>query len=499
MMRELPVFYQFYIYLGFAATVVYCIEGIRSIFYYRKDQNYFALNFVGLCFTAALYSGLGWFGMAFKGVVPVPAIKHTLWLVGLLTNLFYFRAITNYLSISGQFVRWTQILLLIGIVLFASLGLHYWITDTSFLYVPHAGTPSSLFKELTGAYQTRPTGLMVSLSMLFVVLFLVSFIFLLRQIFRHTSGEYLLKVGVVITIASVLNEIFNATGVISSVSFMFLSKGIEILRISEYLKRKTYQHIASLQFQLTEVSKRAATAFITSGLVHDIKGPLTVVLAYIAKIKSSASKVKGSSSLGNDLLATQLSADLQLSADKLSRNIERIQQMITSYLDLLRNSRNPHHQKLRLDTLIQGALELSEPRIQSTGVPPVVYEPVPDVSLLGTKSQLEMVFANILNNAIDAVRGHDRPLVQIRFRQEGGVIVVCVTNSGVMPEDLLQQIQNGEAVTSKGDFGNGIGLRIVTELCRVHGAAIKIFNEEKSTHVEVSFPTLDSFQTVKAA
>jgi signal transduction histidine kinase len=490
-MLEIPIQYRLYVFLGFAAAMIYFLESLRGFIYLKTERSRLSLNFLSLCITTTLYSSLFWFGIAFKGALPVTHVKHLLWLFGVLTNLFYFETIVGYLDIEDRFSRFVTQISILGTAIFAFFELHYLVTGKSLLFESLSWQTQSYFQVMSGSNETTPTLLMKLLAAVFVGIFLMNSVYLLKKIFAHSKKEYLLKLGALVTILSVLNEIFNATRIVDSVSIMFLSKGIEILRVSEFFRRKHVEQAVYLQAQLSEVSKKAAAAFITSGLVHDIRGPLTVILGNLMRIQAVAIFLRKADAKTETKEFLKMSQDLDLVAEKFKGNVGRIQSMISSYLGLLKESNQVNSEPITLESLIKGALELSESRLHTANIRAVSVDAIPEVSISGVKAQLEMMFANIINNAVDAVKGVNQGWIKINFTTEATEVRISVVNSGIIPAAVIDQILKGEGVTSKGDLGYGIGLRIVAELCRAHRAQLNIYNRDHATHVEIRLPLLE--------
>lgn len=491
MMADVPVLFKIYSFFGFAASLVYGIESVRALTFFKNDKSTLSLFFFGLCSSMTLYAGIYWFGIAFKGTLSIIHIKHWLWLVGILANLFYFETIVGYLDVRNKFTDWIRKISILGVTLFASFEIHYLSTGDSLIFTNKPYETASSFQILTGANLASPTAFMKLMAVLLILVFLSSTSFLAIKIFTHKYKNYTLKFGILITLISVCNEVLNATHIIDSVSIMFLSKGIEIFRVSEFFRRKNYERINALRTELQEVSKKAAMAFITSGLMHDLRNPITAILGHLNSVKLYSGSIKKHLSQNTNNEIESIVQKLENSTSKIATNIQRIQTMITSYLDLIKNSSTPKFQKLQLDDVLKGALELSESRVQNSGVKPELIGNLPTESFNGVKVQIEMIFANIINNALDATKDTKNASIKISSFIQNKSIVVRISNTGTIPDNIIKKLKGGESVTSKGDDGYGIGLRISNELCIANKSQLAIFNADNESHVEVMFSIIE--------
>jgi signal transduction histidine kinase len=80
--------------------------------------------------------------------------------------------------------------------------------------------------------------------------------------------------------------------------------------------------------------------------------------------------------------------------------------------------------------------------------------------------QMEQVFVNILQNAIDAVGGDGRIVVQLSEGERGTVVMIEDSGPGISP-DVRQMLFTPFFSTKEN--GQGIGLTLVQEILSQHG------------------------------
>lgn len=489
MQSSLPVFYQLYIQLVLVMSALFALHFVKAVGVWSTDKNRFHLDYIWLCFWAFCYSLLYWFRLCFPGKIGFIHMRHLVWILSLVSNTFYVETLAAYLGAKGPIVKGIRILLLIFLGLFIAFEVSFLITGHSLLFVESVRSQSNFFNVLVGVHTSHPTSLMMALSVSLSALVIFLTLFYLRLSFLSPKKELLLTIGLSLTFFAVINEIFNAMKLVESVSFLFASKGIEVFRIGDYLARERIEYIHSLKSEVNNLSKKAATSFIASGLMHDIRTPLAVLFAHVGKIKALTTKLGQIGDRPQSELR-EIYYGYEQSSGKLQVNLERIQSMIASYLELIKNTNNQQAGVCPLKDIINEAVALSRPRLEAMGVTKMEVGSVPAVSVKCVQVQAEMILANLFNNAIEAIK--DKP--------EGKIIVFCslyrdqvaitVSNTGEIEEQVLRKIVKNEPITTKGTDGNGIGLRIVAELCRANSAELNIYNSAGMANFEVNLPVV---------
>ncbi len=115
------------------------------------------------------------------------------------------------------------------------------------------------------------------------------------------------------------------------------------------------------------------------------------------------------------------------------------------------------------------------------------YDPtLPHITAYG--SELNQVWTNLIDNAIDAMDG--KGVITLRTRQENdrAIIEVCDNGSGIPPE-IQQRIFEPFFTTKKVGLGTGIGLDMVWKTIVVkHRGNIRVESEPGDTRFIVSLP-----------
>jgi|GEM_PF-4204731 len=226
------------------------------------------------------------------------------------------------------------------------------------------------------------------------------------------------------------------------------------------------------------MSREAALSFVTSGLAHDVNNPLMVILMQIQSITSG----KNSKEIPEAVLQ-------KLEAVK--KNTIRIQEMMKSYLGLLGRVNEVEASTFEAAALLNGAIELCTPRLSRSSIGQIKVEQDSDFQLKGNQTQIELVFANLLNNALDAIRGQELAWIKIKVSEENQQIAFRVINSGTLSEDLRIRLFK-EGLTTKGSEGHGIGLRITRSLAEANHGKLVIEPSEGHVCFKVTLPNVSN-------
>jgi signal transduction histidine kinase len=120
--------------------------------------------------------------------------------------------------------------------------------------------------------------------------------------------------------------------------------------------------------------------------------------------------------------------------------------------------------------------------------------------IYGDSQQLQEVFCNLIDNAIDAmptggtltIRGRpmDPERVPAHPADSPGSYAVDIFDTGQgIPRDMMDQIFQPFFTTKKAGRGTGLGLAIAAETIRAHGGAMAVESEPgKGSHFTVTLP-----------
>lgn len=110
--------------------------------------------------------------------------------------------------------------------------------------------------------------------------------------------------------------------------------------------------------------------------------------------------------------------------------------------------------------------------------------------VLGYRDQLNHVWVNLVNNALDAMEY--KGSLEVETRREGDRILVSLTDSGCgIPEELRDSVFTPFFTTKKSGAGTGLGLDICKRIVERHGGSIAFQSRPGRTTFTVSLIAAD--------
>jgi signal transduction histidine kinase len=136
---------------------------------------------------------------------------------------------------------------------------------------------------------------------------------------------------------------------------------------------------------------------------------------------------------------------------------------------------------------INDTLKMLASKTRSKGVTVQVDLPdgLPKAYVVGV--ELNQVWMNLIDNALDAVRDGGR--VTVTARAEGGRVVVCVRDDGPgIPPEVMGRIFDPFFTTKPVGKGTGLGLDTVRQLVSRNNGLVEVDSEPGRTEFRVSLP-----------
>lgn len=104
-------------------------------------------------------------------------------------------------------------------------------------------------------------------------------------------------------------------------------------------------------------------------------------------------------------------------------------------------------------------------------------------------SQMNQVWTNLIDNALDAMEGIDQPKLEIDTRKENEFIKTIIRDNGSgISEEIQSKIFDPFYTTKSIGKGTGMGLDVVKSIVEAHNGSIKLRSERGKTEFEVCIP-----------
>jgi len=190
---------------------------------------------------------------------------------------------------------------------------------------------------------------------------------------------------------------------------------------------------------------------------HDLKEPLRMVSSYLSLIDRRH----------GEELDEEGREYLRFAVD----GADRMREMIDALREYSRVEQGGSFEPVDLDAVLEDVRKDFEVKIEETDAE-VTVEPLPDVE--GDPSQLQQVFGNLLDNAIE-YSGEAPPRVRVDAEREGDEWILSVRDEGIGidPDHTDRVFEVFHQLNPDGnDSGTGIGLALCRQIVERHGGEI---------------------------
>jgi len=214
--------------------------------------------------------------------------------------------------------------------------------------------------------------------------------------------------------------------------------------------------LKSTQAQLVQSEKLSAIGEFVAGVAHELNNPLATVIGF-----------------SEMLLARGLDARTGHQLDQVHKNARRCQKIVQGLLSFARRHQ-PERTAVNLNTVAESASEFLQYQMRTSNVTVVLTLDPSIPAFSGDAHQLQQVVVNILNNARQAIEGH-QPSGRIEIRTsaaEGTLRLVIEDNGPGIPAEHLGRIFDPFFTTKEVGRGTGLGLSLCYGIIKEHGGNI---------------------------
>jgi signal transduction histidine kinase len=232
--------------------------------------------------------------------------------------------------------------------------------------------------------------------------------------------------------------------------------------------REKSEALQSAQEEIVQSEKLAAMGYLSAGVAHEIRNPLNSISLFIQLMRQTTTEPE----------------QLECQA-KILKEVERIDSIIRKLLDASRRSR-VISSNVQINHVIDNAIEAFAPQIETRKIHvDRKYRCIPS-PITADPTELEQIFTNLFLNALDAMSGGGRLLIEVY--EENGRVVVRVEDSGNgIPDDVLPSIF--EPFFSTKGRGTGMGLPVAQRIARMYEGSMEVERSSpEGTVFRLEFP-----------
>ncbi len=230
--------------------------------------------------------------------------------------------------------------------------------------------------------------------------------------------------------------------------------------------RQASEHLLALrQTRALEEEKRRVRFQFISVLAHELKAPLGAIEGYLYLLRDGT---------GMD--------DPKVYERVVERSLVRLsgmRKLIYDLLDLTRLESGQKKRELAPTSVIEAARTAREtmtPDADARGIV-IDLEAEGEITLEADRGELEIIFNNLISNAVKYNRDNGR--VTVRLEETAGEVRIAVADTGIgMTPDEVEKLF-GEFVRIKNDrtrniLGSGLGLSIMRKIASLYGGEVSV-------------------------
>jgi two-component system, NtrC family, sensor kinase len=240
---------------------------------------------------------------------------------------------------------------------------------------------------------------------------------------------------------------------------------------------------AILDSNLVQSGKMAALGKLAAGIAHEVNNPLAVIKEKVGWIMDLLSE--------EDISESENFKEFEDAVQKIDFHVDRAKKVTHRLLGFARRM-EPVREKVDINKLLDETIDFlkNEAHYRNITINTAYQPTVP--TTVSDSSQIQQVFLNILNNAIDAL-GKDGAIdVKTSFNTKDEQIVITIADNGPgIPDEQLNRIFDPFFTTKEVGTGTGLGLSISYSIVEKLGGRILVASEVgKGTTFTIYLPVL---------
>lgn len=231
----------------------------------------------------------------------------------------------------------------------------------------------------------------------------------------------------------------------------------QILIFTDLTELKALEAQAELRKRLSSLGEMSA------GIAHELRNPMGVIAGY------------------TKLLARKVDDSLRPAVDAISKEVDVMDRIITDFLSFARPT-ELNISSVSLNDIIRSCVTSIVGNNDNIDVTLDINR---GVSISGDEILLRQAFTNLIQNAVEAMKGGGK--LSFAYAGEGDYVEISVSDTGHgIPESIKDKIFLPFYTTK--EKGTGLGLAIAHKIIVSHRGSILVDSNEKGTTFRIRLP-----------
>ena len=217
--------------------------------------------------------------------------------------------------------------------------------------------------------------------------------------------------------------------------------------------------------QVIEAGKMASIGELAAGIAHEINNPVAIMVEEAGWMEDLLDE--------QELQESQNVEEFRRSLKQISLQGVRCKEITHKLLSFARKT-DPVHHEIQVNDTIEESLSICEQRSKFSNIriQTELDSSLPYIS--ASPTELQQVFMNLINNAIDAM-GSGGGLLEIRSGVEGDKVVVDVADTGHgISKEVMSRMFEPFFTTKPVGKGTGLGLSICYGIIKKLGGHLTV-------------------------
>jgi two-component system NtrC family sensor kinase len=220
---------------------------------------------------------------------------------------------------------------------------------------------------------------------------------------------------------------------------------------------------------MVQSSKMAALGKMAAGIAHEINNPLAVIGEKAGWIKDLLSE--------EDITQSPNLKEIEDSVHRIEYHVDRAKKVTHRLLGFARRM-EPSQEQVDINKTLNNTVDFleNESRYRNIDIQIDTEGDLPEIT--SDSSQLQQVFLNIINNAIDALGKNGEIHIKTSFLSKRNEIKIEIIDNGPgIPKENINKIFDPFYTTKEVGKGTGLGLSIVYSIIEKLGGRIMVASE----------------------
>jgi len=222
--------------------------------------------------------------------------------------------------------------------------------------------------------------------------------------------------------------------------------------------------ISELNEQLIQSDKMAALGKMATGIAHEINNPLAIIGEKAGWMQDLLDE--------EEFQESENFKEYEQSVNKIEEHVERARKITHNMLGFARKMEH-RLDDVDINNVLNQTIELLQSHAQTNNIE-ISKDFQSELPIIASdQSQLQQVFLNLINNAIDAVEKDG--LIEVKTRKKDSQIVVTIKDNGPgIAEEHLKKVFDPFFTTKETGKGIGLGLSVSYTITKKLGGTIKV-------------------------